>query len=139
MPPPTASQKPAKLNGNGAKAEAKPAAEEEHSGKPDQNKYNAEQDALNKEIAALKTKQVSRVRGEGGGWWRGDGGAGLLERGGAAGFGLRPRDRQVLAPMRCGGARHTGSLECTRCRPCFCELLQALHLHASTPLARCGS
>ncbi|BEI83196.1 hypothetical protein CcaverHIS002_0310640 [Cutaneotrichosporon cavernicola] len=58
MPPPTASQKPAKLNGK-SEAPAKPAAAEhdEHSGKPDQAKYNAEQDALNKEIAALKVKQ----------------------------------------------------------------------------------
>lgn len=60
MPPPTASQKPTKLNGKTAEAApAKPHAEEEHSGKPDQTKYNAEQDKLNAEIAALKTKQVS--------------------------------------------------------------------------------
>ncbi|GMK53732.1 hypothetical protein CspeluHIS016_0103180 [Cutaneotrichosporon spelunceum] len=58
MPPPTASQKPAKLNGK-SEAPAKPAAAEhdEHHGKPDQAKYNAQQDALNKEIAALKVKQ----------------------------------------------------------------------------------
>ncbi|CAK9780641.1 hypothetical protein CC85DRAFT_286707 [Cutaneotrichosporon oleaginosum] len=58
MPPPTASQKPApKLNGKTDKPVPAAAEHEEHSGKPDQNKYNAEQDALNKEIAALKAKQ----------------------------------------------------------------------------------
>lgn len=66
MPPPTSSQKPgikaAATNGNGnGKA---PAHDEEHvGGKPDQAKYNAEQDAVNKEIAAVKAKLVSDFGG----------------------------------------------------------------------------
>ena len=72
MPPPTSSQKPsapaaavapkAKTNGTAAKAPAAPAATgegEKRLAKPDQAKYNAEQDELNKEIAAVKTKLVS--------------------------------------------------------------------------------
>lgn len=71
MPPPTATQKPnkaatkesatkppaASANGvNGAAA----GSDEKKTGftKPDQAKYNAEQDEINKEIAALKTKMV---------------------------------------------------------------------------------
>lgn len=67
MPPPTASQKPAKgtvppTNGKAAvpSASKAAAADDDHvGGKPDQAKYNAEQDALNKEIAGVKTKLVS--------------------------------------------------------------------------------
>jgi len=63
MPPPTASQKPsaAKANGSNSNGATKAAAahSEEHVGKPDQQKYNEEQDALNKEIAAVKAKLVS--------------------------------------------------------------------------------
>jgi hypothetical protein len=71
MPPPTSSQKPAKAVGkdaavktpaaatNGAK-ETSAGSEEKHSlTKPDQAKYNAEQDEINKEIAAVKVKMVS--------------------------------------------------------------------------------
>lgn len=68
MPPPTASQKPAgktATNGNAAAAPAQAAKgaadHDEHSGKPDQAKYNAEQDAVNKEIAAVKAKLVSLI------------------------------------------------------------------------------
>jgi hypothetical protein len=66
MPPTTASQKPTKLTGtNGAASAAAPAASSTHhddvSGKPDDKKYHDEQDALNKEIAAIKTKLVSLV------------------------------------------------------------------------------
>lgn len=67
MPPPTASQKPTVAtkgngaNGGASKAAASPATPhgDEHSGKPDQAKYNAEQDAINKEIQAIKAKLVS--------------------------------------------------------------------------------
>jgi hypothetical protein len=72
MPPPTATQKPNKAvkkdadvkapaaasNGtNGASA----GAEEKRSGltKPDQAKYNAEQEEIKKEMEAIKAKQVS--------------------------------------------------------------------------------
>lgn len=63
MPPPTSSlkptaAKPASDTGNGAKATG-----DKKSGgqlaKPDQSKYNAEQDEINKEIAAVKEKIVS--------------------------------------------------------------------------------
>ncbi|WVQ75127.1 hypothetical protein IAR50_004736 [Cryptococcus sp. DSM 104548] len=52
MPPPTATQKPT------APAPAKKDGEDKRSQltKPDQQKYNAEQDALNKEIAEVKAK-----------------------------------------------------------------------------------
>ncbi|KAK4684157.1 hypothetical protein P7C73_g6042, partial [Tremellales sp. Uapishka_1] len=59
MPPPTSSLKPAggKTNGNAAHAAPAPAADaEKRTGKPDQAKYNAEQDELNKEIAGVKSK-----------------------------------------------------------------------------------
>lgn len=69
MPPTTSSQKPNAPKGNGAAAggangasKAAPAAQDggDHvGGKPDQDKYNTEQDAFNKEIAAVKTKLVS--------------------------------------------------------------------------------
>lgn len=65
MPPPTASQKPTAAKGNGTNGAAPKAAAaataDEHTGKPDQAKYNADQDALNKEIAAVKAKLVSRL------------------------------------------------------------------------------
>lgn len=63
MPPPTSSlkptaAKPASDAGNGAKATG-----DKKSGgqlaKPDQSKYNAEQDEINKEIAVVKEKIVS--------------------------------------------------------------------------------
>lgn len=66
MPPTTSSQKPgpklaaASAASNGKAPAAAPAANaEEGSGKPDQDKYNAEQDAINQEIAAVKAKLVS--------------------------------------------------------------------------------
>lgn len=56
MPPPTASLNPKaphpKTGGNDR-------AEDHVGGKPDQKKYNDEQDALTKEIAQVKTKLVS--------------------------------------------------------------------------------
>lgn len=65
MPPPTSSQKPAgKAAAAPANGKAPAKAAEHHDdvgGKPDQAKYNAEQDALNKEIAGVKTKLVSRL------------------------------------------------------------------------------
>ena len=71
MPPPTATQKPNKAatkesaskapaaSANGANSAAA-GSDEKKTGftKPDQAKYNAEQDEINKEIAALKTKMV---------------------------------------------------------------------------------
>lgn len=65
MPPPTSSLKPnAKpVKTNGASDAAAGAGEEKKSTggwtKPDQAKYNADQDAVNKEIAAVKQKLVS--------------------------------------------------------------------------------
>lgn len=66
MPPPTASQKPAKSAAPPKAAAAAPTAaasagseEKRALTKPDQAKYNAEQDQVNKEIAELKTKLVS--------------------------------------------------------------------------------
>jgi hypothetical protein len=74
MPPPTASLKPSKVNGKDAAAAKAPAAAAASNGdasaaagsdekrtltKPDQAAYNAEQDQINKEIAELKSKQVS--------------------------------------------------------------------------------
>lgn len=68
MPPPTSSLKPGPAKSNGAKTAAIPAsadsgaagAEERKTvGKPDKTTYDAEQDALNKEIAEVKTKLVS--------------------------------------------------------------------------------
>ncbi|WWD20132.1 hypothetical protein CI109_104608 [Kwoniella shandongensis] len=65
MPPPTSSLKPSALKSNGsAPAPAAGAASEKksngstasHFTKPDQAKYNAEQEDINKEIAALKVK-----------------------------------------------------------------------------------
>lgn len=71
MPPPTASQKPTKVAGKDAapsKSTAAPstsAASASGAGdekraltKPDQAKYNAEQDELNKQIADIKSKLV---------------------------------------------------------------------------------
>lgn len=73
MPPPTSSQKPNKAAAKDAPASKAPAAAaasngtstatgsaEKHSAltKPDQAKYNAEQDQINKEISELKVKQV---------------------------------------------------------------------------------
>jgi hypothetical protein len=73
MPPPTSSLKPgpgaAKANGkkspvpvsaNGAAAKEAPLDGEEKklSGKPDQARYNSEQEAYSKDIAAVKTKLV---------------------------------------------------------------------------------
>jgi hypothetical protein len=72
MPPPTATQKPTKAaakdgsvkaptaSANGANGAAA-GSDEKKTGftKPDQAKYNAEQDEINKEIAAVKTKMVS--------------------------------------------------------------------------------
>jgi hypothetical protein len=73
MPPPTSSQKPNKAAAKDAPASKAPAAAaasngtsaatgsaEKHSTltKPDQAKYNAEQDQINKEISELKVKQV---------------------------------------------------------------------------------
>jgi hypothetical protein len=71
MPPPTATQKPNKAAAKDASAKAPAAAingakdvasgSDEKRGltKPDQAKYNAEQDEINKEIAAVKAKKVS--------------------------------------------------------------------------------
>jgi len=61
MPPPTSSLKPtaAKKESNGSAAAASTGDKSAPISKPDQAKYNAEQDALNKEIAAVKTKVVS--------------------------------------------------------------------------------
>jgi hypothetical protein len=75
MPPPTTSQKPNKAaakdapikapaaatNGatNGAKEVSTASDEKRGLTKPDQAKYNAEQDEINKEIAAVKAKMVS--------------------------------------------------------------------------------
>ncbi|KAL7424948.1 multicopy suppressor of BFA (Brefeldin A) [Cryptotrichosporon argae] len=59
MPPPTASQKPPKLApeiGTAAPKKGGAAAGEDRVSKPDQAKYNAEQDALNKQIADVKAK-----------------------------------------------------------------------------------
>ena len=71
MPPPTATQKPTKASGKDA-APAKPATAPSTSAasasaagdekraltKPDQAKYNAEQDEINKQIADVKSKVV---------------------------------------------------------------------------------
>jgi hypothetical protein len=71
MPPPTSSQKPNKAAAkdaptkapaaatNGATNGAKEVDEKRGLTKPDQAKYNAEQDEINKEIAAVKAKMVS--------------------------------------------------------------------------------
>jgi hypothetical protein len=71
MPPPTSSQKPNKAIAkdaptkapaaatNGAANGAKEVDEKRGLTKPDQAKYNAEQDEINKEIAAVKAKMVS--------------------------------------------------------------------------------
>lgn len=65
MPPPTSSLKPnapANKAANGSSiGAAKDAAGDDKKfvGKPDQAKYNADQDAVNKEIAAIKSKLVS--------------------------------------------------------------------------------
>jgi hypothetical protein len=74
MPPPTTSQKPTKAAAKDAPTKAPAAAtngatngtkdataSDEKRGltKPDQAKYNAEQDEINKEIAAVKAKMVS--------------------------------------------------------------------------------
>ena len=71
MPPPTASQKPNKAAAkdapakapaattNGATNGAKEVDEKRGLTKPDQAKYNAEQDEINKEIAVVKAKMVS--------------------------------------------------------------------------------
>ena len=71
MPPPTSSQKPNKAIAkdaptkapaaatNGATNGAKEVDEKRGLTKPDQAKYNAEQDEINKEIAAVKAKMVS--------------------------------------------------------------------------------
>jgi hypothetical protein len=71
MPPPTSSQKPNKAIAKDAPAKAPAAAtngaangakevdEKRGLTKPDQAKYNAEQDEINKEIAAVKAKMVS--------------------------------------------------------------------------------
>jgi hypothetical protein len=70
-PPPTATQKPNKAAAkeapvkapavatNGAKEVAAGSDEKRGLTKPDQAKYNAEQDQINKEIADLKAKMVS--------------------------------------------------------------------------------
>lgn len=75
MPPPTSTQKPNKAAAketpakapaaasNGAKDVATGSEEKRGSTKPDQAKYNAEQDEINKEIAAVKAKMVSRYVG----------------------------------------------------------------------------
>lgn len=68
MPPPTSSLKPTSAKsvtdvGSGAKA----TGDKKSSGqmaKPDQFKYNAEQDEINKEIAAVKEKIVSVPHGQ---------------------------------------------------------------------------
>lgn len=68
MPPPTSSLKPTSAKsvtdaGSGAKA----TGDKKSSGqmaKPDQSKYNAEQDEINKEIAAVKEKIVSVPHGQ---------------------------------------------------------------------------
>jgi len=71
MPPPTSSQKPNKAVAKDAPSKAPAAAtngvtngakevdEKRGLTKPDQAKYNAEQDEINKEIAAVKAKMVS--------------------------------------------------------------------------------
>ncbi|KAK8849508.1 hypothetical protein IAR55_004842 [Kwoniella newhampshirensis] len=64
MPPPTSSLGPNAAKLNGAAPALAPAVEKKSNGtsagshlaKPDQAKYNAEQEAINKEIAALKVK-----------------------------------------------------------------------------------
>lgn len=80
MPPPTASQKPNKAAAKESAASKAPApaaasngtsaatgSAEKHSTltKPDQAKYNAEQDQINKEISELKVKQVSSTHPQG--------------------------------------------------------------------------
>jgi hypothetical protein len=76
MPPPTSSQKPNKAVAKDAPAKAPAAAaaingatngakevdEKRGLTKPDQAKYNAEQDEINKEIAAVKAKMVSHPK-----------------------------------------------------------------------------
>ena len=74
MPPPTSSQKPIKAAAkdapakapasatNGATNGAKEVDEKRGLTKPDQAKYNAEQDEINKEIAAVKAKMVSTLK-----------------------------------------------------------------------------
>jgi hypothetical protein len=74
MPPPTSSQKPNKAIAkdaptkapaaatNGAANGAKEVDEKRGLTKPDQAKYNAEQDEINKEIAAVKAKMVSHPK-----------------------------------------------------------------------------
>lgn len=63
MPPPTSSLKPtAAKSATDAGSGAKATGDKKSSGqlaKPDQSKYNAEQDEINKEIAAVKEKIVS--------------------------------------------------------------------------------
>lgn len=67
MPPPTSSLKPnapaapAKGANGSSNGAAKDAAGDDKKfvGRPDQAKYNADQDAVNKEIAAVKSKLVS--------------------------------------------------------------------------------
>ncbi|WVQ79393.1 hypothetical protein IAT38_001490 [Cryptococcus sp. DSM 104549] len=64
MPPPTSSLKPSAAKSNGAaaapaeskKVDGDKKSASSHLAKPDQAKYNAEQDELNKEIAAVKAK-----------------------------------------------------------------------------------
>jgi hypothetical protein len=63
MPPPTSSQKPNKaVVKDAATNGAKEVDEKRGLTKPDQAKYNAEQDEINKEIAAVKAKMVSHPK-----------------------------------------------------------------------------
>jgi hypothetical protein len=87
MPPPTSSQKPNKAVAKDAPAKAPAAAaatngatngakevdEKRGLTKPDQAKYNAEQDEINKEIAAVKAKMVSHPKKNARAWTDGIG------------------------------------------------------------------
>ena len=70
MPPPTSTLKPKKETNGAVPPAPTPtsgASADKSLSKPDQAKYNAEQDAINKDIAGVKAKLVSWllvVRGE---------------------------------------------------------------------------
>jgi hypothetical protein len=110
MPPPTSSLKPnaaaAKKENGASNGTSKEAAGEDKKfvGKPDQAKYNAEQDALNKEIAAVKSKLVSAATTR----------ALVVERKGTSSGHQQARDRALLGlggrSTTCGVdvARHSG-------------------------------
>jgi hypothetical protein len=116
MPPPTSSLKPgpaAKSNGaktvaatatTPAPADSGAAGTEERKtvGKPDKTTYDAAQDALNKEIAEVKTKLVSR-RGSGVG--TGTGARVTFRRGTGMGTGRSGRETEVVLTRTRGVCR----------------------------------